>query len=235
MTSQRLAQDDTRLAPPEVDLAVPVNHLSLAKTRLRLPPRVRESLVLAFLVDTLQAALNCPLVRTVTVVTDDGAAADAAVRAGANSYSPRLSLPSLNRDLTAFARIAADDQPLAILLADLPALTVTELTAALTECLGYAKAFAPDQERAGTTLLYTRRAGRLRPAFGKDSARTHRESGAHPLVQVGPGLRQDVDTLTDLLSAQVLGVGVQTAMELDALPDRLSLHRQFTDERPGPA
>jgi 2-phospho-L-lactate guanylyltransferase len=192
--------------------------------------------VIAFLADTVQAARHCPAVRTVTVVTDDPAAAHAARRAGADSFSPRLPHPGLNRDLTAFARSRTDDHPFAVLLADLPALTTAELTAALIECSCHPTAFASDQQETGTTLLYSQQASRIRPEFGKRSAHRHHTTGAHPLTHVGPGLRRDVDTLTDLHAAQSLGVGTHTAAEITAhqdllFPDLLQRHRLLNDER----
>lgn len=215
----RTPPGDRLLLPASfVDIAVPVTRLSLAKTRLNLPPKVRSRLVLAFLADTLHAALHCSLVRTVTVVTDDVTVAGAARRAGAQVHSPRLSDPDLNRDLAAFARTRAGEVPLAVLLADLPALTTGELTDALHECASQAGAFATDHQAEGTTLLYSSRADMLQPEFGKLSAHQHHITGVHPLIQVGPGLRRDVDTTADLLAATKMGVGVHTSAALRAYP-----------------
>jgi len=215
-----------------VDIAIPVNHLGLTKTRLLVPQQLREHLVIAFLIDTVQAALHSPAVRTVTVITDDTAAQQAARRAGADSFSPQLPHPGLNRDLTAFANTTCGEQPLAVLLADLPALKPAELTAALAECAWHRAAFAADQQQSGTTLLYSERAKWLRPAFGNRSARRHHTTGAHPLSNVGPGLRRDVDTLADLITARALGAGTHTTAEIHAHPDvLLTHHRQLTDER----
>ena len=236
MTHQRPLGNDSRPTHGVVDIAVPVNHLSLTKTRLLVPAQIRDHLVIAFLIDTVQAALACPLVREVTVVTDDSTAANAARRAGADTFSPRLTSPGLNRDLTAFVCTLTGDQPLAILLADLPALTTFELTVALTESTDHATAFARDQQESGTTLLYSRRTHQFRPHFGKRSADRHHTAGAHALTRVGPGLRRDVDTLTDLITAQSLGVGAHTAAEITAhqdllFPDLLQRHRLLNDER----
>ena len=229
MTRPRMSVETGPPTAGLVDIAVPVNRLGLAKTRLHVPAQTREHLVIAFLADTVQAALRCPAVRTVTVVTDDSAAARAARRAGADSFSPQLPHPGLNSDLTAFARSRTDDHPLAVLLADLPALTTTELTAALTECLRHSTAFASDQQETGTTLLYTQQASRIRPEFGKRSAHRHHTTGAHPLTHVGAGLRRDVDTLTDLHVALSLGVGKHTAAEIYAHPSILNPSHSYQD------
>ena len=184
---------------------MPVNHLSLAKTRLLVPAQIREHLVIAFLIDTVQAALACPLVRAVTVVTDDPAAAHAARRAGADSFSPQLPRPGLNRDLTAFAR-TTHRRPVAGRPARRPARPHDSRTDRRAHRMPPSPtAFARDQQGSGTTLLYSRRADALRPAFGNRSAHRHHTAGAHPLTHVGPGLRRDVDTLTDLLAARTLG------------------------------
>jgi 2-phospho-L-lactate guanylyltransferase len=146
-----------------------------------------------------------------------------------------LPRPSLNRDLRAFARVSADGHPLVVLLADLPALTVAELAAALTECAAHRLAFAPDQDGSGTTLLYSREPSQLHPAFGEHSAHRHHRTGAHPLTQIGPGLRRDVDTLADLVGADALGVGVSTRAEINDHIDLLFPDRHDNDERRPPA
>ena len=217
------------LRPPRaVDIAVPVNGLSRAKTRLQAPPEVRRRLVIAFLTDTLHAALECTSVRTVTVITDDAAVQRAARSAGAVTFAPHLPRPGLNRDITAFARASIDDHPIAVIPADLPAVTASALTVALAECAAHDIAFVRDQQDTGTTLLYSRRASALHPAFGMRSADRHQSAGAQPLTRVDPGLRRDVDTLSDLRAAQSLGVGASTWAAINAHIEVLSpsLHRQ---------
>ena len=195
-----------------------------------MPAQIREHLVIAFLIDTVQAALACPLVRAVTVVTDDLAAAHAARRAGADIFSPQLPRPGLNRDLTAFARTTPGDQSLAVLLADLPALTPSELTVALTESACHTTAFARDQQGSGTTLLYSRRADALRPAFGNRSAHRHHTAGAHPLTHVGtrpaPGRGHPAQTSTRPCRS---GVGAHTSAEIAAHQDLLLPHLHHPD------
>jgi 2-phospho-L-lactate guanylyltransferase len=207
--------------PPagQVDIAVPVKRFDLAKSRLQVPAELRRELAEAFLVDTLKAAVNCPLVRTVTVVTDDTRAAAAAWRLGVGSFTQRTTDPDLNRDLARYRDSCSGDFPLAVLLGDLPALTAVELTVALSECLGHLAAFAADRRGHGTTMLYSRRATALRPAFGTGSAQAHRAGGAHQLMQVGLGLSQDVDTLNDLRTTRMTGVGTHTTAALAAHPD----------------
>src|SRR5262245_20801441 len=65
-------------------LVLPLKPLHLAKSRLSAyPGGLRGELALAFAVDTVTAALRCPLVKRVLVVTDDPAAAHELTAAGA--------------------------------------------------------------------------------------------------------------------------------------------------------
>jgi hypothetical protein len=50
---------------------VPVKSLSVAKSRLEVPPKTRRALAAAFAVDTLSAALGCPGVARTLVVRSD--------------------------------------------------------------------------------------------------------------------------------------------------------------------
>ncbi|TMM33195.1 MAG: hypothetical protein E6F99_24900, partial [Actinobacteria bacterium] len=100
---------------------VPVKDLGLAKSRLRgaLAGVPHQDLVLALVLDTLAAALACPAVTEVVVVTADEAVAAAARGLGAKVLAdpPRGLNPALEH-----AAAAAGGGPLAALAADLPAL-----------------------------------------------------------------------------------------------------------------
>src|SRR5690242_1312971 len=69
----------------DVGLVIAVKRLSAAKTRLApvFSSATRGDVVLAMLIDTITAALAVPALRSVTVVTPDEVAADAATRLGA--------------------------------------------------------------------------------------------------------------------------------------------------------
>ena len=71
-------------APADVGLIIAVKRLAAAKTRLApvFSARTRESVVLAMLVDTITAALAVPALQSITVVTPDDVAADAAPELG---------------------------------------------------------------------------------------------------------------------------------------------------------
>jgi hypothetical protein len=79
------------------------------------------------------------------------------------------------------------------LQADLPALRPAELAAAIAAADGK-RAFVPDRQGTGTTLLIAAPGEPLDPRFGVGSAAAHRSSGAIELIGDWPTLRCDVDT-----------------------------------------
>ena len=76
-------------APADVGLVIAVKRLTAAKTRLApvFSAATREAVVLAMMVDTIRAALAVPALQTVTVVTPDQVAADAALELGAQALT----------------------------------------------------------------------------------------------------------------------------------------------------
>ncbi|UOY01485.1 hypothetical protein [Blastococcus sp. PRF04-17] len=71
-------------------VVVPAKRLAVAKTRLRPATRTSEehaALVLALLADTVAAALDCPAVAEVVVVTDEPVAADLVRSLGARTVA----------------------------------------------------------------------------------------------------------------------------------------------------
>jgi len=117
--------------------------------------------------------------------------------------------------------VLADDGPgpVAVLLADLPALRPGDLSAALTACARHASAYVPDAEGSGTVLLAALDAARLSPAFGAGSAARH-DLVATRLELDLPRLRRDVDLQSGLRAAVSLGVGRRTAAVLAAADTR---------------
>lgn len=192
-------------------VVVPAKRLAVAKTRLRpLTDRGGDhgAWVLALLADTVAAALACPVVGRVVVVTDDPAAAALVRDLGATTV-PDTPDRGLNPALEHGAR-SAGTAAVAALSSDLPALRPAELAAALTEAATAApRCFVADAAGTGTTLL-TAVGTDLAPRFGRGSARAHADGGARPLTGVWPGLARDVDTPEDLRAAVALGVGPRT-------------------------
>jgi len=197
-------------------VVMPVKRLPAAKTRLRggLPGIAHERLALAIALDTVAAALACPSVRRLLVVTDEPAARIGVVALGA-AWTPDLPGAGLNPALSYGAAVAADAAPglpVAALGADLPALRPEELAAALAAARPLARAFVADTSGAGTSLLTAAPGVPLGPRFGRGSARAHRDSGAVELAGGWPSLRRDVDTAGDLAEAATLGIGRRTAV-----------------------
>jgi 2-phospho-L-lactate guanylyltransferase len=198
---------------PQWSIVVPAKRLAVAKTRLRpltetLGDPAHDDLVLALLADTVAAALACPSVAEVLVVTDDPAAADVVRPLGARTLADEPDR-GLNPALEHGARHAAGPA-VAALSSDLPALRPAELADALQAAAAAPRCFVPDAHGTGTTLL-TASGTTLLPRFGTDSAGAHREGGAVPLTGDWPGLVRDVDTPDDLWDALALGTGPRTA------------------------
>ncbi|MEP6759953.1 MAG: 2-phospho-L-lactate guanylyltransferase [Sporichthyaceae bacterium] len=191
-------------------LVVPVKRLSVAKTRLvSVAGRHRTELALAFALDTVEAALGCDRVSAVVAVSDDPEAIKALTGLGAIVVAdePNAGLnPALIHGV-AVARAAHPDGGVGALSADLPALRVVELAAALSEAAGHDVSFVSDAVGKGTTLLLARRGAAFEPQFGAGSRRLHAAAGALELTGDFPSLRRDVDTERDLAVAAALGLG----------------------------
>jgi 2-phospho-L-lactate guanylyltransferase len=193
-------------------IVVPAKRLAVAKTRLRpvtdgIGSTAHDDLVLALLADTVAAAVACPAVGTVLVVTDDPAAAEVVRELGARTV-PDEPDRGLNPALEHGAG-SAPGPAVAALSSDLPALRPAELAAALSAAESAPRCFVPDAAGTGTTLL-TALGTALDPRFGPDSAGAHRASGAVALAGDWPGLVRDVDTDADLRAALALGTGPAT-------------------------
>jgi len=200
-------------------LVVPVKRLTLAKTRLQeYGDTTRQELALAFAADVVRAALRCPLVAGVLVVTDDRRAAAVLSRLGAGVVpdDPGAGLNPALAHGADLVRARDPDCAVATLSADLPALTEHDLAAALGTVRAGERAFVADVSDGGTTLLAAGPGARLDPAYGPGSRQRHAASGARELAGP-PSLRLDVDTPADLDAARTLGVGPATAAVLAGL------------------
>lgn len=194
---------------------VPVKPTALAKSRLApLGDEARQSLVAAFAVDTVTAALASPLVGAVLVVTDDHVLA-ATLRGLGAHVVPDGVTDDLNGSLlqaAAEARRRWPELAPAAVCADLPALRSADLTRALEAASEHGTSFVPDVNGDGTTMVVALSAEEFAPRFGAGSRDAHVSEGAHELVEIDvPTLRRDVDTPDDLRDAVRLGVGKRTA------------------------
>jgi 2-phospho-L-lactate guanylyltransferase len=162
-------------------------------------------LVTAIRHDTVTAAAAADGVARVVPVVDQAGVSEL------ESFVQRT--PGLNAGLSeaaAWAMLRWPEDGVAALVGDLPALRPAELAAALVLAAESARAYVADTQGTGTTLLTARPGARLEPQFGPHSAERHLASGAARL-DVGPGLRTDVDTTADLRSAGRVGLGRATA------------------------
>ncbi|MFF4404581.1 2-phospho-L-lactate guanylyltransferase [Streptomyces sp. NPDC001262] len=199
-------------------LVVPVKSLALAKSRLGVagpgrPPR--PALALAFALDTVEAALACPVVRGVAVVTDDPLAGAGLAALGARVLPEPPGGGGLNAALAHGARSVRERLPdgaVATLNADLPALRPAELERVLERAAEFPRAFLADAAGIGTTLLAAAPGMELAPAFEGRSRARHRASGAREILLDGvDSVRRDVDTEADLRAVLALGTGPRTA------------------------
>ncbi|GHH86665.1 2-phospho-L-lactate guanylyltransferase [Streptomyces sulfonofaciens] len=203
-------------------LVIPLKPLVQAKSRLSdtAGDGVRPGLALAFAQDTVAAALDCPRVGGVVVVTDDARAGRELAALGARVV-PDQPAAGLNAALAhgaAAVRARRPDAAVAALNADLPALRSAELARVLAAAGEFPRAFLADAAGVGTTLLAAAPGRDLRPAFGAASRARHTASGAVELALTGvDSVRQDVDTGDDLRVALALGVGPRTGTAAERL------------------
>lgn len=195
-------------------IVVPVKRPELAKTRLAdAAGAYRPDLARAFAADTVAAALTCPVVAEVVVVTDDSVAASELSGLGALVVAD-----TPDAGLNAALRHGADTiakrrpgGPVAALSADLPALRPGELSNVLNAAGDYEVSFVADAHGIGTTVYAARGGAPFDPQFGGRSRAAHRAAGAVELDLAGvPSVRRDVDTGVDLYDAIRLGVGPRT-------------------------
>ena len=219
-----------------VAVVVALKTLPAAKSRLSsLPDPVRERLARCMAIDTLSAL--APAVDEVLVVSDQPDLPAALLRAGlpvrviAEPTDPRPADDlgrgggSLNRALAHGDGLLRAEGFEAVLasVGDLPALRTTSVRQVITASRGRSRCFLPDHDGRGTTMLIARGVP-LDPLYGNEtrsgttigSALRHQRSAAVAL-DLGelPDARRDVDTLSDLRFAHLLGTGPATTSLLD--------------------
>jgi 2-phospho-L-lactate guanylyltransferase len=199
----------------DIGLVIAVKRLTAAKTRLApvFSAGTRENVVLAMLIDTISAASAVDALDSITVVTPDDVAAEAARDLGARVLTdptPDGHHDPLNNAITVAAADVRETTPnIVVLQGDLPALQPQELAEAIMAARDHRRSFVGDRHGTGTSALFAFGVS-LDPRFGPDSAQRHRHSGAIELTGAWPGLRCDIDTPDDLRLARRLGVGAAT-------------------------
>lgn len=185
---------------------LPVKSPGRGKSRLALSDR--GALAHAFVLDAIAALEASPYVDRVLVICDE-ASTDFGV-----PVLPDRGEGDLNTALThAAEEVAASSSAVAALLPDLPALRTADVDEAMEQFHGMGRWFVSDHVGSGTTMLAAVGLP-LAPAFGRDSAGRHRDSGAIEVKGELLSLRLDVDTLADLHVAREIGVGRNTAAVL---------------------
>ncbi len=195
---------------------VPVKRLELAKSRLRPDVVDASALALAFAEDTVRAAIACPSVAEVVVVTGDERVSAAMAALGARTVAdPGGGInAAVSAGITAARQHGGDDQPgAAVLTGDLPALTAHHLDHALGLASLVDLGIVPDHGGSGTTMITAAAGLDLVPHYGEGSRVLHERAG-HAVLAVDEQspLRWDVDTAPDLATALTLGVGPATAL-----------------------
>ena len=199
-----------------VTVIIPIKGGPTVKSRLHRDPVLRTSLAKAFARDTVAAVMSASNVGRIVVVTgdDNTAACFSTIGCHIVGETPFTVGDRLNTAIIQGRDWAAQrhgDEPLAIVPGDLPTLTSTVLDEVFAQGLHYPMAYCPDTEGSGTTVLMAATPQGLKPAYGVGSAAAHRALGAFALDGIDPRARQDIDTMTDLFTAQRLGIGPATA------------------------
>lgn len=187
-----------RTTSPGLTVVVPVKRLACAKSRLDLPPQQRRQVAVELAARTVRTLLHSPSVTRVLVVTADPTVATVVAGLGADvRREPRR--PGLNRAVRAGWRAARRRSPrhdLAVVVSDLPDLTVADVEVAVAELRRTGEALVVvDHEGTGTTALLRTGRRRLPARFGPGSAVRHLEAGYRPASAALPGLRHDLDSL----------------------------------------
>lgn len=198
-------------------VVVPIKPPALGKSRLiGLPDGLRRELATAFALDTVLACLAAKRVGTVLAVTDDVGFARALGDLGCAAIPDGVT-GDLNASLREGAAEAARRWPGLVptaLCADLPALRPDDLDEALARVRPGGAAFVADAAGIGTTL-YAAARDLFDPQFGGRSRAAHLDGGAVELSGALPSLRRDVDDLSDLAEARLLGLGPHTTALYD--------------------
>jgi 2-phospho-L-lactate guanylyltransferase len=218
--------DGTVTSGQQWSVVIPVKALSTAKSRMDASARDSGELALAFFLDTLAAALACPPVLEILVATSDVRVAEAARAAGC-TVVPDTGFPGINAAARHAAEQRSGSDRVAVVVSDLPCLTASSLTAALTAAADHPTAFLADADGLGTTMWFSTDGRPPEPHFGEGSRAAHVAAGAVDLVHAHPGAadldraRRDVDTPEALREARRLGLGERTTSVLDRASARI--------------
>ena len=217
---------------------VPVKTFAQAKQRLALvlSGEERARLAEAMLCDVLEQLTAVSHLEGVLVVTADASAAQIA-----GSFRARhirdLSESGVNQAVArGLDAVPAAECPVAVIAADVPFATSTEIAEALAQLEQHSVVLTPAEADGGTNLLALRRAGLIEPSFGDGSFARHREQARklnlNCCIFRAKGLGHDIDRAGDLL----LPVG-SSGKRVRALLDHLNVAARLETafEQPQPA
>jgi 2-phospho-L-lactate/phosphoenolpyruvate guanylyltransferase len=208
---------------PRFTALIPAKPPRLGKQRLSaVPPAFRTALAGAFALDTIEAVRACPSIEAAWLVSADATLAAAADRLGVPTIADPVAA-GFNAMLRAVVRELglSPSATVAVVPADLPAMTSADLDQALGLWDGAGSAIVADARGTGTTL-YLAQAADFDPQYGPDSRTAHLTAGASELPVWLMSLHQDVDDVRDLDAAIGLGIGAHTR----AVLARLGLNRR---------
>jgi 2-phospho-L-lactate guanylyltransferase len=184
---------------------VPVKRFALAKQRLRsvLSEEERARLAEAMLRDVLIALKPLPELDGIAVVTADPTVTKIGRYFGARVVADELEAGTNAAVMQGFEAVRAVTAPVAVIAADLPFATSTDIARALAGLRYDPIVLAPADTDSGTNLLAMRREGLIEPSFGERSFERHRDLARAANLSCGicrtAGLGRDIDRPGDLV------------------------------------
>jgi 2-phospho-L-lactate guanylyltransferase len=190
----------------EIWALVPVKTFAQAKQRLAcvLSAHERARLAEAMFRDVLAALEPVPQLAGIAVVTADPVAAKIATSFGARHIHDAAE-SGVNAAVTqGFDALHHLESAVAVIAADVPFATSTEIADALSALERDPVVLAPAETDGGTNLLAVRRAGLIAPCFGERSFARHQQFARAANLGCGifraVGLGHDIDRADDLLT-----------------------------------
>ena len=194
-------------------VVVPAKPFHLAKTRCReLTTDQRGQLARAMLSDVVRSLSQVPQVRAVIVAGRDPDVVSTALACGA-AVAGCTAGTGLNHEVGEALTCAAQASPgarLAIAMADLPYASPSDFASALAAAQPWPQAIVADGEGTGTTMVMIEKPHDFAHLLGCGSRRKFTAAGFHDLSVTGTRLRRDVDTVAQLTSLEIEGLGAAT-------------------------
>ncbi len=211
---------------------VPVKTFAQAKQRLAsvLSGEERARLAEALLCDVLEQLSALSRLEGILVVTADPSAAQIAGSFGARHIQDFSESGVNNAVARGLDALPSAECPVAIIAADVPFATATEIAEALSHLEQHPVVLTPAEADGGTNLLALRRTGLIEPSFGEGSFARHREQARRLNLSCGifraKGLGHDIDRAGDLLPPAGAG-GKRVRALLDHLNVAVRLEAAF--------